>query len=132
GVIDDERIAGDRAVAGQARAIHRNREFHEWRFGLRQGLGEPEPEPLRSLLVELDEIEAAGIRLRDAPRLGQNQLEQRLDVAFGAERDADPRELADLPRALRGLTARARGLGPRSGLAESRPDGDQQPPRTRG
>ena len=91
-----------------------------------------EPEPLRSLLVELDEIQAAGIRLRDAPRLGQNQLEQRFDVAFGAERDADPRQLADLPRALRGLAARARRLRPRGRFAESGPDGDQQPPGTRG
>ena len=130
-IVDDERITGDRAVAGEAGAIHRNREFDERRFGLRVGLGEPEAEALRSLLVELDEIQAPGIRLGDAPRLGQDQLEQRLNVAFRAERDADPRQLADLARAMRGLAARARRLGPRSGFAESGPDGDQQPPGAR-
>ncbi len=130
-VVDHERVARDRAVTGEARAIHRNREFHEWRFGLREGLGEPEPEALRSLLVELDEIQAAGVRLGDAPRLGQNQLEQRFDVAFGAERHADPRQLADLPGPLRGLAPRPRRFRARGGFAEAGANGDQQPPRAR-
>ncbi len=103
--------------------------FDERGFRFGERLREPEAQPLVAVFVRFDEVEAAGIRLRDAARLRQDQIEQRLDVTFGSERDADARQLADFPGALRRLAARPRRFGARGGFAEPRPDGDEQAPR---
>jgi len=86
----------------------------------------PKPQPLVAMLVDLDQVQAARVRLCDAARLREDQIEQRLDVAFGAERHADARELADLARALRCLPARPRRFRPRSRFPEAGANRDQQ------
>src|SRR6185503_13133256 len=107
-VVDHERLAGDGAVAGEAATVYRDRELDEGRLGFGERLRQTEPQTLHALVAGFHKIEAAGIRLRDAPRLRQDQVEQRLQVSLGAERDADDRKLADLAGALASLAPGAR------------------------
>src|SRR5439155_18939505 len=130
-VVDDERIARDGAVPGETGAVDGDRELDERRLGLRVRLRQPKAQPLRPLRAVLDEVQAAGVRLRDAARLGQDQVEQSLQVALGPQRDADARELADFARALRRFATRARGLCARRGFAEAGPNRDEQAARAR-
>src|SRR3989442_1164659 len=101
---------------------------YSW-LGIR--LGEAGPQALLARLA-LDEVEATRVGRRDAARLGEDQVQQAIEVALGAERDADPRELTDLAAAARCLGPRPRRFRAGGGLAISRPYGHEQLSRTCG
>src|SRR5207245_11347131 len=81
------------------------------------GLRQPEAQALLTLIAGFDEVEAAGVGGRDAAGLREDEVEQGLHVALGAERDADAGELPDLAAAARSLGPGPRGLAPGGGLA---------------
>src|SRR2546427_31910 len=116
GVVEDQGLARDRGVPGEAGAVDGHREFDERRLGLGIGLGQPEAQPLLPLAARFHEVEAARVRLGDATRLCEDEVEQGLQIALGPEGDADAGELADLAAARRRLAAGAR----RSPCAPSR------------
>src|SRR5213076_2269972 len=107
-IVDHERLAGHRGVAREARAVDGNGELDERRLGLGIGLRQSEAQALLTLIARFDEVEAAGVGGSDAAGLREDQVEQGLHVALGAERDADTGELAD-------LAAAARRFGPGPG-----------------
>ena len=94
--------------------------------GLENVWAMPNAQPPRTLLGRLDQVQAAGVGRRDPPGLRENQIEQGLEVALGAQRDADPGQLADLAAAQRGFRARPGRLGARRRLAESGAHGDEK------
>ena len=132
GVVEDQGLARDRGVPGEAGAVDGHREFDERRLGLGVGLGQPEAQPLLPLAARFHEVEAARVRLGDATRLCEDEVEQGLQIALGPEGDADAGELADLAAARRRLVAGARRLHPRRPLPEPGAHRDEQLPRPGG
>ena len=131
-VVDHQRLARHRSVAREARAIDRDRELHERRRGLGVRLRDAKAQPLLALFTCLDQVQAARVRRRDAAGLRDDELQQGLQVALGAERDADAGELADLAAPVRGLRAGARRLGAGGRLAIPRAHGHEELPRPHG
>src|SRR5206468_4758895 len=70
------------------------------------------------LRAPLDEIERARIARRNAARLTENHLEQRVQVALGGEGDADARQLAQLAMTFGDIELRAPRRDERSGMPE--------------
>src|SRR5437016_11606098 len=64
-------------------------------LGLRVGLCEAEAQSLLPRFA-FDQVQAARVGRGDAPRLGEDEVEQGIEVALRAERHADVRELGDL------------------------------------
>jgi len=131
-IVDHERLAGHRGVAREARAVDGNGELDERRLGLGIGLRQSEAQALLTLIARFDEVEAAGVGGSDAAGLREDQVEQGLHVALGAERDADTGELADFAAAARGLAPGPGRLQPGGGLAIPCPHRHQQLPRADG
>src|SRR5213078_4163280 len=104
----------------------------ERRRGLGVRLRDPKAQPLLALFTCLDQVQAARVRRRDAAGLRDDELQQGLQVALGAERDADAGELADLAAPVRGLRAGARRLGAGGRLAIPRAHGHEELPRPHG
>ena len=98
GHVDD--LAGERRVAGDRGLVEGHRELLE-RHGHRVVLGQLEAQLVvrrasSCVLAALHEVEAARVGGGDLAALGEDQLQQLVDVALGGEGDADLVQLVQL------------------------------------
>ncbi len=94
-VLEHQRLAVHGGVAGKARRVEREREPHDRQIRQRVVRGQREAE-LRRAVAALDEVDAAGVALREPLRLLEDADEQAVGVALGHERHTDPGQLAQL------------------------------------
>jgi hypothetical protein len=99
GVGHVERMPRQRHIARDRELVQGHRELFE-RHDHGVVLGQLEAQLVVGaaglLLAPLDEVQAAGIRRRDLPALGEDQLQQLVDVPLRREGDPDPVQVVQL------------------------------------
>ncbi len=111
-VVDDQGLALGGGVARQRRVVDRNREFDERNVGPALVLAQLEPQLSAALLVGLHDVEAAGVGVRDAPGLVQDEFEQGVVVLLGGEPHPDVAQLGQLAHPRGRLVAGQERLAP--------------------
>ena len=121
GQVDDRPREGD--VTGDALAVERQRRRAEGDLDALV-LGEREAQTGRAVGRLFHEIERAGVAAGDLPRLGQDRLQQDVEVALGRELDPDGVQLAELALQA-GALGRSVEIGERVGhrARQERPGG---------
>ena len=119
GVVEVHRLAVPGDVAGEARVVDRHRPLGE---GELHGvvLRELEAEPL-AVGPLLEEVEAPRFRPREPAGLGQDLLEEAVEVPLGGEGDADPVQGGDALLGLGEPPGESRGRRPGGGDLRRRP-----------
>src|SRR5205085_9874849 len=104
-VLDHERLACRRGVAGEAGVVDRDRRLGKREIRQRVVLRESEAQSRRRapIVAALDEIERRRVARRDAARLRQDHVEEREEIALRRECDTDARELGELAMTQRAL-----------------------------